>query len=934
MKSSTRGRIYSAAGLWLRSGCLVLVTAAALVACSSGGTVEGFLAEATAYEEAGDFAAAALELKNAIQLDPDNQQARSKLGYLHLKLGDFAAAKKELERAKRLGNTEPRLNQSIVKALIMLGEHDQAATELALNGDFQQFEWRNLQASLDLRVGRYEDARDTFAALLKEQPDNAEVRASLVGSLLEIGEFDEAKRVLNEAIEADVSNATLWIIKGQLAVLDQDYAQAAAAYQRALEVEPSAYPAMLGRIVAAVGQERYDAAGTFLDALPEGASGDLRVTYLRGVVAEGQGLISQALTHYRAVIQQYPDHQEALQKLARLHFESGETARSIEYLQRLTALYPENRSYRKQLGAAQLAAGRLDNAFEELVGMDLNIEEQTDANLLALLGSAYSKQGQYDEGIESLQRAHELAPDSTPIAIELALSHLRSGTISQATEILQSALEREPDNQTVYVLAILAYSGEEPEKAKSLMDTMIANRPAEGLPLNIRGFLRMRAGDLENARKDFESAIEVEREFLPPYFNLARIEMAQGNASGAMSQLEKVLQVDGDNSQAFLALGELATRVGKPELAVNYWERAHESDKDAATPRAALARYYRANGQVQKAREFIVEAFEIAPYQPLVLYEYAQTHLILGETEKAAVAIDKLSARFPDSLRVLDLQVAFHRSRGNEDKLTEALNRVLQLAPNAVKPRQVLVSSLLRQQDFTRAREVAKELQEVDNGEAAASELLGDISFAENDYRRALNEYEAGFKQAPTSQLVLKLDITERRLGQSSDRLEKWYSEHPDDRAVRFQLATNKHAAGDVHDAKNTFEELYTQNPDNPVVLNNLAWVYHELDDERALEFAKKANTLSPGNPEIMDTYAWILLANGNIEQAIKLLNEAILKAPNNPDIRFHYAKALVEVGQDKLAIEELSQVLGEDKEEFASMAEAEALLRALQPGS
>ena len=268
--------------------------------CGQQESAEEYLAAAVAYETAGDYAAAAVEIKNAIQINPDYQEARTKLGFLHMRMGDFASAHKELERAEKLGNSEPQLKQAIVESLIMLGRHDEAATELALNGDFSQFEWRALQASLDLRVGRYEDARDTLSELLAERPDDAQVRASLVGSLLELGEEEQAKSVLNEAIEANVSNAALWIIKGRLAILSDDYEQAASAYKRSLEIEPKAYPAMLGRIVAAVGQEKFDEAEAFFDTLPEGSSGDLRVTYLRGIVAEGKGLIAQALTHFRA----------------------------------------------------------------------------------------------------------------------------------------------------------------------------------------------------------------------------------------------------------------------------------------------------------------------------------------------------------------------------------------------------------------------------------------------------------------------------------------------------------------------------------------------------------------------------------------------------------------------------------------------------------
>ena len=45
-----------------------------------------------------------------------------------------------------------------------------------------------------------------------------------------------------------------------------------------------------------------------------------------------------------------------------------------------------------------------------------------------------------------------------------------------------------------------------------------------------------------------------------------------------------------------------------------------------------------------------------------------------------------------------------------------------------------------------------------------------------------------------------------------------------------------------------------TRAPDNPLVLNNLAWVAHELKQPNALEYAERANEMAPDNPAIMDT--------------------------------------------------------------------------------
>lgn len=608
-------------------------------------------------------------------------------------------------------------------------------------------------------------------------------------------------------------------------------------------------------------------------------------------------------------------------------------SRAIEYLEQLSALHPGNATYRKQLGAAQLAAGRLDNAFAELSDLGVDINEQTDANLLALLGAAYTKQGKLTNGLESLQRAHELAPDSNPITVQLALGHLRSNDVEKAKSLLTQLLVEKPDHLTAQVLLILAHTQNEPEKAKSLLETLATRESSKPLALNIRGFMSMNEGDTDAARADFEKAQTLDESFLPPYFNLARLERAAGNNEAVAAQLRKVLEVDTTNSQALLALGELSNREGNMEQAVKYWQLARQNNLDAGAPRVALARHYREIGQLAKAKDMVEEAYEIAPFEPLIQYEYAQIQLIHGNTGAVATVVDRLAQRFPESPQVMQLQVALSRVTADEEGLVSALKRILEVAPDSVRPNRMLVASFLRKKNYAEARKVADKLLAFEPRVAVAQELHGDIYFAAGELDSALAGYEKAFTAAPNTQLVLKLDQLERALSKSSQRLQNWLNDHPEDRAARFQLAANKHATGDISTARKTFEGMLEANPENSVVLNNLAWIYHELKDDRAIEYAEKANTLSPNSAEIMDTYAWILLKNGKVEQALKLLNRAIEISPENPDIRFHYASALAEFGQGKLAMEELSSVLGEGVKEFASMAEAEALLQSLKSG-
>ena len=71
--------------------------------------------------------------------------------------------------------------------------------------------------------------------------------------------------------------------------------------------------------------------------------------------------------------------------------------------------------------------------------------------------------------------------------------------------------------------------------------------------------------------------------------------------------------------------------------------------------------------------------------------------------------------------------------------------------------------------------------------------------------------------------------------------------------------------------------------PENPDVLNNLAFIFVEkkdslfYDPDKALEYAKKANELTKHqNPNFLDTLALVHASRGDFDQAIDTARQAL----------------------------------------------------------
>ena len=126
------------------------------------------------------------------------------------------------------------------------------------------------------------------------------------------------------------------------------------------------------------------------------------------------------------------------------------------------------------------------------------------------------------------------------------------------------------------------------------------------------------------------------------------------------------------------------------------------------------------------------------------------------------------------------------------------------------------------------------------------------------------------------------------------------------------------------------FQIVLEQSPNNPIVLNNLAWVYQQKKDPSAIDYAERAYKGSPDSPAILDTLGWILIEKGDTARAVSLLQKAVSLAPEAAEIRYHLAVGLQQSGDKSAARQELERLLASGKA-FSKIDDAKKLLKDLE---
>jgi Tfp pilus assembly protein PilF len=209
--------------------------------------------------------------------------------------------------------------------------------------------------------------------------------------------------------------------------------------------------------------------------------------------------------------------------------------------------------------------------------------------------------------------------------------------------------------------------------------------------------------------------------------------------------------------------------------------------------------------------------------------------------------------------------------------------------------------------------------------------LEGDILTAFEDYRGAAASYSRAFELQPGTETVLKLFRARQqgKLGDAVLPLQEWLEQRPDDFTVRAVLAQAYQAIGQHERAIQQYEVMVSNDAMKPIALNNLAWSYQQIGDERAEATAEQAYRAAPNAAAVADTYGWILVQQGKVAQGVKVLKAAVEGTGSSPDIEYHYAAALAQSGERSQAQERLVRLL-DRHQAFAEHANATRLLQQL----
>lgn len=838
---------------------------------------DAYLNVAELYQSQGQFRAGIIEAQNALQAFPEYDKTRRFIAQLYLEMGDSASAQQLLEQLLSANPDDTEAALLLAESELIAGNPEVTIETLdslqnLSDGEQVQAHWLagNAYAILDNQVA----AQEALNSALEIDAMHTPSLVTLSKLEFQTGNEFGAQQFLDRATEAEPANLDLLIWQGQFDLLAERYAESEAAFFQALQIMGE-YDTMtakrLGVLQAIIlplqMQQKNDEALRYSQIIEESPQGQFQNSFTNAMSMFQEGDYAQAEQAISTLLAQAPDHAGSNILLGLTQYAQGDFQSAEASLAGLVNAETSSPEVIKVLAATHLRLGQAERALSTLEGAAAQYPD--DGSLLAMLAITEQGLGNSERAIELFHQAIDLEIESPDLHFALAGSYFAIEDRASAIEQLQRTISLDPDyGSAKTTLVELLMDLDRSDEARTLVEDWLQQDANSIITNNVAGRMEFNLDNLAAARRYFDTSLRLDSGNVESRLFLARIAMQEEDFAAAEEQFLAILADTATNLEALsglLAMGDASDTAGDQIARIS---RIIEEQPSEFIPALVLAQYHMSRNEFGAAVPYAQTAYErnLNNYTENTLLELnfqlamqaRRNENLEGAREMTAAALNLQ----PENIQVLMLAAGLESQSGDFDASMSYIDRIKEAEPE---------------------------------GSTLGIELEGDLAAEQVDFETALRAYEQAWDLIPAPGLGVKINraltILERP-DEAQQFLENWVSESPEEPSVNLLLGMSLQEKGEDAAAVEAYEVAFGLQPDNIVLLNNLAWLYQDSDPERAIELASRAAELYPENADVLDTYGWILLKQNEKDRAIQVLESALELAPDSTAIAEHLEQA------------------------------------------
>lgn len=670
-----------------------------------------------------------------------------------------------------------------------------------------------------------------------------------------------------------------------------------------------------------------------------------------------------ALRGFHRAVELQPDNYDAYGRLANLYLAAylGGTKHPRQFVDEMDSLQKKLLAKDKNSYQGLRIRGYVELTREQVKESIVDFEKANSIkpnqqDVLIALVQALAADNRFDEAEKLARKAIQDNKSFAGLYDVLYVEFIKRNRIADAEAVVREKVEANPANVDYRLgLAIHYYAAHDRSKVDQTLQDILAR--AKDFP-DVRkkvGDFYFRIRDFQPAydqyqlgiKEDPKSRIEFELRMVEALVALGKhveanqlvdriLEEDSKQPSAQAMRAALMLQAGGrENIQkAALQMQALVSKMpenavlrynygrallsrGDPDQAEVQFQEAVKIRPDYLLPRLALAEIAFNKRQYGKAIQITDEVVQLDPTDAIARLIRAKAQTAIGQSKQAREELKNLIKTYPNLLDA-KFQIAQLDAAEKNYKEADTAFETLFKGTGDTRVLMAYTESLMAQQRYGDARKLIQ--GELDKSPARADLrlALGNILLRGKDFDAAAVQYKTVADQNPTSSDVwMRLADVYQLKGESSKSVEflrKAVQADPKDLRAALRLGVQLDLAGDKKSARELYETVLKTQPEQPVALNNLAFLLAEGggDLDRALSLAERARQQLPEETDVADTLGWIYLKKNLSESALNLFAEIAKKKPENATYRYHLALALYQKGDKIQAKKEASAALSQ----------------------
>ena len=398
------------------------------------------------------------------------------------------------------------------------------------------------------------------------------------------------------------------------------------------------------------------------------------------------------------------------------------------------------------------------------------------------------------------------------------------------------------------------------------------------------------------------------------YLAIAQLYSRVSDKPLAAAVVEQALQPDLQNEDlapsAWATIGHMRLMAQQQDLALQALVHAHaQGPRSGATALLALELM---EAGVASAEAMALDYLQRDP-APTIQLAYARVLIGHNRWDDAQTQLSAVLKAAPDMPDAWMSQANIHAQQKNWKKALQALERVeslLQAIPNEAQRSAALGNAyLMAARIYLEQKDYAGAISQLDKIPNASQALNVQTLKAQALAKQGkLAQGRALIRALPArnaDQTLTKRQAEVALLRDNDAPQEAYllqrtlYEQHPNDADIAYETAILAERAGKIDAMESILREIIAKQPEHHHALNALGYSFADrgIHLQEAKQLIEKAAALSPNDPFITDSLAWVEFRMGNKHKALELLEKAYAQR-DDAEIGAHLGEVLWSMGK------------------------------------